>query len=64
MPIYVCRFDCKCCYEEIDQAQKDIIELEEYIAKISEQATLFEVNVPDFRAVKMCRKEIKMIKVQ
>lgn len=37
--------------------------MEENIAKISEQAALFEVNVPDFRGVKMCRKEIKMIKV-
>lgn len=57
------RFDCKNCYEDIDQAQKEICELEEYISRISEQASLFEVSVPDFRGVKMCRKEIKMIKV-
>ncbi|KAJ1529252.1 hypothetical protein ONE63_006052 [Megalurothrips usitatus] len=60
MPFF--RFDCENCYDDIDQAQQEICELEEYIAKISQQAALFEVNVPDFRGVKMCRKEIKMIK--
>jgi hypothetical protein len=30
---------------------------------LAEQASLFDVNIPDFKQLKICRKEIKMLKV-
>lgn len=32
--------------------------------KIQESASLFEVNVPDFKQLKQCRKELRMLKVR
>lgn len=39
------------------------MELETDMAQIQESASLFEVNVPDFKLLKQCRKELKLLKV-
>lgn len=36
--------------------------METEMASLSESAGLFEVNVPDFKQLKQCRKEIKLLK--
>jgi len=36
--------------------------MEKEMRQLLESATLFEVNVPDFKQLKQCRKEIKMLK--
>lgn len=33
------------------------------MAQIQESASLFEVNVPEFKLLKQCRKELKLLKV-
>lgn len=33
------------------------------MAQIQESASLFEVNVPEFKMLKQCRKELKLLKV-
>jgi len=34
------------------------------MAQIQESASLFEVNVPEFKLLKQCRKELKLLKVR
>lgn len=58
-----CRFDCSAVYETMDRTNDAITALEMEMATLAEQASLFDVNVPDFKQLKMCRKEIKMLKV-
>lgn len=48
----------------MDNTNLEIEDLETEMKKIRESASLFEVNVPEFRPLKQCRKEIKMLKVQ
>lgn len=38
------------------QQHKDIKEVELEMQKLSESANLFEVNVPDYKQLKACRK--------
>jgi len=33
------------------------------MAQIQESASLFEINVPEFKLLKQCRKELKLLKV-
>jgi dynein heavy chain len=40
----------------------EISEMEKNMAKMLDAAGLFEVNVPDFKQLKQCRKEIKLLK--
>jgi dynein heavy chain len=47
----------------MDRTNDAITALEMEMATLAEQASLFDVNVPDFKQLKMCRKEIKMLKV-
>nr|CAD7423389.1 unnamed protein product [Timema monikensis] len=56
------KYSCEDVYGKINLAQMEILELEEQMKSIVEQATIFEVNVPDFKSLKACRKEIKLIK--
>lgn len=39
-----------------------VFKLEQEISKIDQSAQLFEVQVPDFKQVKQCRKEVKLLK--
>jgi dynein heavy chain len=47
----------------LDKTDDAIIAFETEMATLAKQASLFDVNVPDFKQLKMCRKEIKMLKV-
>lgn len=40
----------------------DIMGLEEEMEGLSDSAGLFEVNVPDYKQLKTCRKEIVLLK--
>lgn len=42
-------------HEEISAMEKEMVEL-------MDSAGLFEVNIPDFKQLKQCRKEIKLLK--
>lgn len=41
----------------------ELINLEEGMKGIQESGSLFEVNVPEFKLLKQCRKELRMLKV-
>lgn len=41
----------------------EMLYLEDEMKGIQESGSLFEVNVPEFKLLKQCRKELKMLKV-
>lgn len=57
------RFHCPNVYMALDKSNDAIRALEIEMATLAEQASLFDVNVPDFKQLKMCRKDVKMLKV-
>ncbi|KAL0281201.1 UNVERIFIED_CONTAM: hypothetical protein PYX00_002260 [Menopon gallinae] len=56
------RYDCERPYRLLDATHLEIKEYECEMAKIQESASLFEVNVPEFKPLRQCRKELKMLK--
>ena len=44
------------------QASRDIQEMEEEMNALYESAGLFEVNMPDYKQLKTCRREVVMLK--
>lgn len=42
----------------------ELLHLEEEMSSIQESGSLFEVNVPEFKLLKQCRKELRMLKVK
>lgn len=57
------RYDCDKPYELMDKTHLEMKVFEDEMKKIQESASLFEVNVPEFKPIKQCRKEMKMLKV-
>ncbi|CAF3393401.1 unnamed protein product [Rotaria sp. Silwood1] len=49
-------------YRKLDQGHIDISAMEREMQMLNDSAALFEVTVPDFKQVKQCRKEIKLLK--
>lgn len=56
------KYDCKNPYELLDEAHKEILMLERQMKDIQDSASLFEVTVPEFKQLKQCRRELKMLK--
>lgn len=56
------KYDCNNPYNQLDEAHKEIAMLERQMNDIQESASLFEVLVPEFKQLKQCRKELKMLK--
>lgn len=57
------RYECDDPYKLIDHVDKDIDRFEAEMAAIQESGSLFEVTVPDFKVLKQCRRELRMLKV-
>lgn len=57
------RYDCPSPYFVLNDANSKIMYFEMNMAQIQESASLFEVNVPEFKLLKQCRKELKLLKV-
>lgn len=57
------QYDCKEPYVALDHTDKDMQWLENEMQSIQESGSLFEVSVPEFKLLKQCRKELKMLKV-
>lgn len=57
------KYDCDDPYTLLDRISDDIYRLENEMAAINESGSLFEVNVPEFKLLKQCRRELKMLKV-
>ena len=56
------KHDCSNPYELLDEGHKEILMLERQMKDIQESASLFEVMVPEFKVLKQCRRELKMLK--
>ena len=49
-------------YKKLDQANVKVTAMEREMQSLNNSAALFEVTVPDFKQIKQCRKEIKLLK--
>ncbi|XP_076855598.1 dynein axonemal heavy chain 17-like [Brachyhypopomus gauderio] len=49
-------------YEALDETQNSIAALESEMEALYKSASLFEVNVPDYKQLKACRKDIVLLK--
>ncbi|XP_042635783.1 dynein axonemal heavy chain 17 [Catharus ustulatus] len=49
-------------YKSLNRQHKDIKALEEEMAALATSAGLFEVSVPEYKQLKMCRKELRLLK--
>ncbi|KAG8446024.1 hypothetical protein GDO86_013774 [Hymenochirus boettgeri] len=56
------RFDSDSPYKMLDDKNTEIQTMESTMASIFESAALFEVNVPDYKQLKQCRKEVCLLK--
>lgn len=56
------RFDCTNVYEKLDDINRDIVELEEKLKDLHDQANIFEQQVPEFKQIKLARKELRLLK--
>ena len=56
------RFVCENPYPAILTTHRVISDKEVEMQELAEKAALFEVNVPEFKQLKACRKEISLVK--
>ncbi|XP_037595504.1 dynein heavy chain 9, axonemal isoform X5 [Cebus imitator] len=56
------RFDSVHPHQMLDARRVEIQQMESTMASISESANLFEVNVPDYKQLRQCRKEACQLK--
>lgn len=47
----------------MSRVDKEMLHLEDEMKSIQESGSLFEVNIPEFKLLKQCRKELRMLKV-
>lgn len=57
------KYECSQPYEMLNRISDDLGWLENAMRKIQCSGSLFEVNVPEFKLLKQCRKELRMLKV-
>lgn len=57
------RFDCYKPYLLMDRINDDMYLCEREMGEIQKSGSLFEVNIPEFKVLKQCRKELRMLKV-
>lgn len=57
------RYDNEQPFLLLDRIHGDLMRLESAMKDIQSSGSLFEVNVPEFKLLKQCRKELKMLKV-
>jgi len=60
---WFCRYDCTDPYDTLDGAHTALASLESTMSGLQQSGSLFEVSVPEFKALKQCRKELRMLKV-
>lgn len=57
------KYDCYKPFLLMDRVNGDLARLEGVMKDIQSSGSLFEVNVPEFKLLKQCRKEMRMLKV-
>lgn len=58
------KYTCAHPYNLMDRINNDIERLESVMKDIQSSGSLFEVNVPEFKILKQCRRELKLLKVE
>ncbi|KAF6202116.1 hypothetical protein GE061_004514 [Apolygus lucorum] len=56
------RYDCEYPYEIINDSHFQLYEFEDEMSQLQQSASLFELNIPEFKLLKQCRRELKMLK--
>ncbi|XP_030250577.1 dynein heavy chain 11, axonemal isoform X3 [Sparus aurata] len=49
-------------YISLEKSEKAIRDMEKEVAELQESTNLFDVTIPDFRDIKLCRREIMVLK--
>lgn len=49
-------------YKRLDRVNRELIKQENELEKLMKSSALFEVTFPDFKLIKQCRKDIKLLK--
>lgn len=55
---------CKEPYRQIDKVHQELLNFEEIVDGLKRSCTLFDIQPPDEKNLKQCRREIKLIKVK
>ncbi|CAF0714705.1 unnamed protein product [Brachionus calyciflorus] len=56
------RYDSDRPYKKLDDCHLKVLKMETEMTKLDKSAQLFEVQVPDFKQIKQCRKDVKLLK--
>lgn len=56
-------YDCELPYWRLERVNARVTRLEEEMHMLQESAMLFEVVIPEFKHMKSCRKELRLLKV-
>ena len=57
------KYDSTGIYDNLDDMHIKIKDMEAEMKGLADSASLFEVNMPEFKQLKGCRKEVKLLKV-
>ena len=57
------KYAAECVYGNLDDMHVKIAVMEEEMQGLADSASLFEVNMPEFKQLKGCRREVKLLKV-
>ena len=55
-------YDSPDAYKKLDRVNRDLIKEENDLEKLMKSSALFEVTFPDFKLIKQCRKDVKLLK--
>ncbi|CAF1186132.1 unnamed protein product [Adineta steineri] len=55
-------YDTPNAYRKLDRVNRDLTKQENELEKLIKSSALFEVSFPDFKLIKQCRKDIKLLK--
>ncbi|CAH1986860.1 unnamed protein product [Acanthoscelides obtectus] len=56
------RYNCPKPYDMVDRVDEDLRKLEKEMRDIHESGSLFEVNVPEFKILRQCRRDLRLLK--
>ncbi len=56
------KYDSEKPYDRLDQCNSKVLHMEKHMSALDESAKLFEVQIPEFKQIKQCRKDIKLLK--
>uniref|UniRef100_A0A6P7G4P0 Dynein beta chain, ciliary-like n=1 Tax=Diabrotica virgifera virgifera TaxID=50390 RepID=A0A6P7G4P0_DIAVI len=56
------QYNCVDAYGLIDHVDKDLKKFEKNMKDIQDSGSLFEVNVPEFKILKQCRRDLRLLK--